>query len=98
MYMYSSTLTSLLYFTVSVACAWLHVIPPNCPLVSLPLLALLCRDLAARNVLISDDNRAKVSDFGLTREVFSKKSGEGTKLPVKWTAPEALRENVSPGR
>ena len=36
---------------------------------------------------------AKVSDFGLTREVFSK--SEGTKLPVKWTAPEALRENVS---
>ncbi len=52
-----------------------------------------CRDLAARNVLISEDNIAKVSDFGLTREVFSK--SEGTKLPVKWTAPEALRENVS---
>ena len=53
----------------------------------------VCRDLAARNVLISEDNIAKVSDFGLTREVFSK--SEGTKLPVKWTAPEALRENVS---
>ena len=51
------------------------------------------RDLAARNVLIADDNIAKVSDFGLTREVLSKQ--EGTKLPVKWTAPEALRENVS---
>jgi len=51
------------------------------------------RDLAARNVLIADDNVAKVSDFGLTREVLSKQ--EGTKLPVKWTAPEALRENVS---
>ena len=51
------------------------------------------RDLAARNVLIAEDNVAKVSDFGLTRDVFSK--SEGTKLPVKWTAPEALRENVS---
>ena len=51
-----------------------------------------CRDLAARNVLISEDCVAKVSDFGLTREVFQK--SEGTKLPVKWTAPEALRENV----
>lgn len=51
------------------------------------------RDLAARNVLISEDNVAKVSDFGLTREVISK--SEGTKLPVKWTSPEALRENVS---
>ena len=54
--------------------------------------SLLCRDLAARNVLIGDDNAAKVSDFGLTRDVVLK--GEGTKLPVKWTAPEALRENV----
>ena len=51
------------------------------------------RDLAARNVLIADDNVAKVSDFGLTREVLSKQ--EGTKLPVKWTAPEALRGSVS---
>ena len=51
-----------------------------------------CRDLAARNVLISDDNMAKVSDFGLTRDVLQK--SEGMKLPVKWTSPEALRENV----
>jgi c-src tyrosine kinase len=49
------------------------------------------RDLAARNVLISDDNVAKVSDFGLTRDVLQK--SEGMKLPVKWTSPEALREN-----
>ena len=51
------------------------------------------RDLAARNVLISDENIAKVSDFGLTKDVFT--NSEGAKLPVKWTAPEALRENVS---
>ncbi len=51
------------------------------------------RDLAARNVLISDENIAKVSDFGLTKDVFT--NTEGAKLPVKWTAPEALRENVS---
>jgi len=55
------------------------------------------RDLAARNVHISDDSVAKVSDFSLTRDVqtlaFSKE--EGTKVHVRWTAPEALRENVS---
>lgn len=50
------------------------------------------RDLAARNVLVSDDNVAKVSDFGLTKEVSS--SQDTAKLPVKWTAPEALREKV----
>uniref|UniRef100_A0A8C7XEJ1 Tyrosine-protein kinase n=1 Tax=Oryzias sinensis TaxID=183150 RepID=A0A8C7XEJ1_9TELE len=48
------------------------------------------RDLAARNVLVSDDNIAKVSDFGLTKEASS--TQDTAKLPVKWTAPEALRE------
>jgi len=55
------------------------------------------RDLAAQNVHIADDNVAKVSDFSLTRDVqtlaFSKE--KGTKIRVKWTAPEALREIVS---
>lgn len=47
------------------------------------------RDLAARNVLISETEHAKVSDFGLALHSFTYlKSG---KLPIKWTAPEALR-------
>ncbi|XP_071447294.1 tyrosine-protein kinase CSK [Hetaerina americana] len=47
------------------------------------------RDLAARNVLISEEGVAKVSDFGLARdENFTL---EGGKLPIKWTAPEALK-------
>nr|XP_051697061.1 tyrosine-protein kinase CSK [Oryctolagus cuniculus] len=50
------------------------------------------RDLAARNVLVSEDNMAKVSDFGLTKEASS--TQDTGKLPVKWTAPEALREKV----
>lgn len=50
------------------------------------------RDLAARNVLVSEDHAAKVSDFGLTKEVSS--TQDTAKLPVKWTAPEALREKV----
>lgn len=54
------------------------------------------RDLAARNVLVSEDNIAKVSDFGLTKEASS--TQDTGKLPVKWTAPEALREKVGEGR
>lgn len=51
------------------------------------------RDLAARNVLISDEGVAKVSDFGLAREEnFTLDAG---KLPIKWTAPEALKQGVS---
>ncbi|XP_062886847.1 tyrosine-protein kinase Srms [Mobula hypostoma] len=48
------------------------------------------RDLAARNVLVGEDLVCKVADFGLMRlirdEVYNVQAG--TKLPVKWTAPE----------
>jgi len=47
------------------------------------------RDLAARNVLLSEDGQAKVADFGLASSDGA--TVEGGKLPIKWTAPEALR-------
>ncbi|ENN76858.1 hypothetical protein YQE_06699, partial [Dendroctonus ponderosae] len=50
------------------------------------------RDLAARNVLIAENGRAKVSDFGLARNEKNATS-ESAKLPIKWTAPEALKYN-----
>lgn len=55
------------------------------------------RDLAARNVLVGENNICKVADFGLAR-VFMKdndvyEAKEGTKFPVKWTAPEAIHNN-----
>ncbi|XP_051550100.1 megakaryocyte-associated tyrosine-protein kinase-like isoform X2 [Myxocyprinus asiaticus] len=49
---------------------------------------LLHRDLAGRNILVSEDVVAKVSDFGLAK--ISSKATDNSKLPVKWTAPEAL--------
>ena len=52
------------------------------------------RDLAARNVLISEDCIAKVADFGLAREECHNSTDMG-KLPIKWTAPEALKSGVS---
>ncbi|KAM4695228.1 tyrosine-protein kinase FRK [Discoglossus pictus] len=55
------------------------------------------RDLAARNVLVGENSVYKVADFGLARvfeteqEIYEQKSE--IKLPLKWTAPEAVREN-----
>ncbi|XP_066551546.1 megakaryocyte-associated tyrosine-protein kinase isoform X3 [Amia ocellicauda] len=51
---------------------------------------LVHRDLAARNILVSSDNVAKVSDFGLAK--VDPKTSDNAKLPVKWTAPEALKK------
>ncbi|XP_025901449.1 tyrosine-protein kinase FRK [Nothoprocta perdicaria] len=56
------------------------------------------RDLAARNVLVGDHNVYKVADFGLARvfKVENENIYEAkheTKLPVKWTAPEAIHCN-----
>ncbi|XP_041862980.1 megakaryocyte-associated tyrosine-protein kinase isoform X2 [Melanotaenia boesemani] len=51
---------------------------------------LVHRDLAARNVLVSEDSVAKVSDFGLTK--VGSKETDKVKLPIKWTAPEALKK------
>jgi len=49
------------------------------------------RDLAARNVLLSDDGQAKVADFGLASTDGA--TIDSGKLPIKWTAPEALRHS-----
>ena len=53
----------------------------------------MLRDLAARNILISEKNTAKVSNFELARDATY--NDVGSKLPIKWTAPEAIYDGVS---
>lgn len=54
-------------------------------------------DLAARNVLLTSDKEAKISDFGLSRRLETykmdyKKKDENVGLPWKWMAPESFAE------
>ena len=51
--------------------------------------------LAARNVLVGDDNLCKVADFGLTRVIKEDihDPHDVANFPIKWTAPEAVLHN-----
>ena len=53
------------------------------------------RDLAARNVLVGEANMCKVANFGLAWHIQGDTYNppEGTKFPIKWTAPEAALYN-----
>ncbi|XP_066304071.1 proto-oncogene tyrosine-protein kinase receptor Ret-like [Branchiostoma lanceolatum] len=58
---------------------------------------LVHRDLATRNVLVTDRYVMKISDFGLTRDVYEEdaymKKSKG-RVPVKWLAIESLFDNI----
>ena len=52
------------------------------------------RDLAARNCLVGDNLVVKISDFGLTRDIYSNEYYEiqnaERPLPLRWMAPESI--------
>uniref|UniRef100_A0A671YVD5 Tyrosine-protein kinase receptor n=1 Tax=Sparus aurata TaxID=8175 RepID=A0A671YVD5_SPAAU len=55
------------------------------------------RDLAARNCMVAEDYTVKIGDFGMTRDIYEtdyyRKGGKGL-LPVRWMAPESLKDGV----
>ena len=64
---------------------------------------LLHRDLATRNVLLTDEQQleCKLADFGLSRAVaagsdyYRRTAGKSAPIPVRWMAPETLEDSVS---
>lgn len=58
---------------------------------------LVHRDLAARNILVAEGRKMKISDFGLSRDVYEEdsyvKKSKG-RIPVKWMAIESLFDHV----
>ena len=55
---------------------------------------ILHRDVAARNVLLTEDATCKLADFGLARDVvrtdYYRLNASSVPIPVRWMAPEVL--------
>ncbi|XP_076315709.1 BDNF/NT-3 growth factors receptor-like [Tachypleus tridentatus] len=51
------------------------------------------RDLATRNCLVGENLKVKISDFGMSRDIYTcdyYKIGGSRMLPVRWMAPESI--------
>ncbi|KAL2088691.1 hypothetical protein ACEWY4_015590 [Coilia grayii] len=77
----------LLLFSLQVAQGLQFLADQNC----------IHRDVAARNVLLTEGRVAKICDFGLARDIMNDSNyvvKGNARLPVKWMAPESIFECV----
>uniref|UniRef100_A0A915CD16 Tyrosine-protein kinase n=2 Tax=Parascaris univalens TaxID=6257 RepID=A0A915CD16_PARUN len=52
------------------------------------------RDIAARNVLLTQTYEVKVSDFGMSEERTMFQDEKLEKVPIKWLAPETMQQRI----
>lgn len=54
--------------------------------------------MAARNILLTDDNTVKICDFGLSKMLYKSdnymKTSRGLLLPLRWMSIESIRDRV----
>lgn len=54
-------------------------------------------DLAARNILLAEENVVKICDFGLAKTMYNdvnyQRKGDSP-LPIKWMAIESIRDRI----
>uniref|UniRef100_A0A3B4AX69 receptor protein-tyrosine kinase n=1 Tax=Periophthalmus magnuspinnatus TaxID=409849 RepID=A0A3B4AX69_9GOBI len=84
---WSFDIDDLLRFSLQVAQGLEFLASKNC----------IHRDVAARNVLLTDRREAKICDFGLARDIMNDSNyvvKGNARLPVKWMAPESIFECV----
>ncbi|KAG9339829.1 hypothetical protein JZ751_022507 [Albula glossodonta] len=80
-------ISDLLEFSFQVAQGMNFLASKNC----------IHRDVAARNVLLTDYGIAKICDFGLARDIMNDSNyvvKGNARLPVKWMAPESIFDCV----
>ncbi|XP_003782093.1 macrophage colony-stimulating factor 1 receptor [Otolemur garnettii] len=80
-------LQDLLRFSSQVAQGMAFLASKNC----------IHRDVAARNVLLTNGHVAKIGDFGLARDIMNDSNyivKGNARLPVKWMAPESIFDCV----
>uniref|UniRef100_A0A3P8ZB02 receptor protein-tyrosine kinase n=1 Tax=Esox lucius TaxID=8010 RepID=A0A3P8ZB02_ESOLU len=84
---WSLDIEDLLNFSFQVAQGMNFLASKNC----------IHRDVAARNVLLTEGRVAKICDFGLARDIDNDSSyvvKGNARLPVKWMAPESIFDCV----